>query len=144
MKKLAIGVDDFKKLRDYNACFVDKSLYIEEVIEDISEVLLFPRLRRFGKILNIRMLQYFFSNKNTEENRKLFDGQAITNSPVFAKHQGQCPVVTLSFKSCKDYSYENVGRKTKEVEQVFQSFLLGMTFNGKRVWAKTKMNSRPS
>lgn len=64
MKKLAIGVDDFKKLRESDAYFVDKSLLIEEIIEDGSEVLLFPRPRRFGKTLNMSMLQYFFSNKN--------------------------------------------------------------------------------
>ncbi len=106
MKKLAIGVDDFKKLREHNAYFVDKSLFIGEVIKDISDVLLFPRPRRFGKSLNMSMLKYFFSNKNTEENRRLFDGLAITNSTVFEQHQGQYPVVSLSFKSCKGQSYD--------------------------------------
>ncbi len=108
MKKLAIGVDDFKKLRENNAYFVDKSLFIEEVIEDISEVLLFPRPRRFGKTLNMSMLHYFFTNKSTEENRRLFDGLAITKSHVFEKHLGQYPVVFLSFKSCKGDSYEKI------------------------------------
>jgi len=105
MKKLAIGVDDFKKLREHNAYFVDKSLFIEEVIEDISDVLLFPRPRRFGKTLNMSMLQYFFFNKNTEENRSLFDGLAITKSPVFEEHFGQYPVISLSFKSCKGQNF---------------------------------------
>ncbi|MCF8367100.1 MAG: ATP-binding protein [Bacteroidales bacterium] len=105
MKKLAIGVDDFKKLREHNAYFVDKSLFIEEVIEDISDVLLFPRPRRFGKTLNMSMLQYFFSNKNTEENRRLFDGLTITQSPVFEEHFGQYPVISLSFKSCKGQNF---------------------------------------
>ena len=56
MKKFAIGVDDFKKLREHNAYVVDKSQYMEDVIEDISEVLLLPRPRRFGKTLNMSML----------------------------------------------------------------------------------------
>jgi hypothetical protein len=106
MKKLAIGVDDFKKLREHNAYFVDKSLFVKEVIEDISDVLLFPRPRRFGKTLNMSMLNYFFTNKNSEDNRRLFDGLAITRSPVFDRHQGQFPVVSLSFKSCKGNSFD--------------------------------------
>jgi len=106
MKKLAIGVDDFKKLRDSDAYFVDKSLLIEEIIEDRSEVLLFPRPRRFGKTLNMSMLNYFFLNKNTEENRQLFEGLAITQSPVFNQYQGKYPVVFLSFKSCKGNRFD--------------------------------------
>ena len=106
MKKLAIGVDDFKKLRDSDAYFVDKSLLIEEIIEDRSEVLLFPRPRRFGKTLNLSMLNYFFINKNTEENQQLFEGLAITQSPVFNQYQGKYPVVFLSFKSCKGNRFD--------------------------------------
>jgi hypothetical protein len=108
MKKLAIGEDDFKLLRQGNNYFVDKSLFVEEVINDASRVLLFPRPRRFGKTLNMSMLQYFFSNKNTEENRRLFDGLVITQSPVFEEHFGQYPVISLSFKSCKGDSYEKI------------------------------------
>ncbi len=108
MKKLAIGEDDFKLLRQGNHYFVDKSLFIEEVINDASRVLLFPRPRRFGKTLNLSMLQYYFTNKNTEENRQLFDGLAITKSPVFEQHFGQYPVVFLSFKSCKGDSYNKI------------------------------------
>jgi len=108
MKKLAIGEDDFKLLRQGNHYFVDKSLFIEEVINDASRVLLFPRPRRFGKTLNMSMLHYFFINKNVEENRQLFDGLAITKSPVFEQHQGQYPVIFLSFKSCKGDSYEKI------------------------------------
>jgi len=108
MKKLAIGEDDFKLLRQGNHYFVDKSLFISEVISDASRVLLFPRPRRFGKTLNMSMLYYFFSNKNTEVNIKLFDGLAITKSPVFEQHQGQYPVVFLSFKSCKGDTYEEI------------------------------------
>ena len=86
MKKLAIGEDDFKVFRQNDNYFVDKSLFVEEVIDDASRVLLFPRPRRFGKTLNMSMLHYFFTNKNAEENRRLFDGLAITKSPVFQQH----------------------------------------------------------
>ncbi len=108
MKKLAIGVDDFMKLREYDAYFVDKSLLIEEIIEEPKEVLLFPRPRRFGKTLNMSMMHYFFTNENPEENRKLFDGLAITQRPAWEQHQGKYPVISLSLKSCKGSSYELV------------------------------------
>jgi hypothetical protein len=101
MKKLAIGVDDFEKLIKSKAYFVDKSQFIEDVIKDVSDVLLFPRPRRFGKTLNMSMLYYFFTNKNAIENRKLFDGLWITQSEVFELHQGKYPVISLSLKSCK-------------------------------------------
>ncbi|MDD3664549.1 MAG: AAA family ATPase [Bacteroidales bacterium] len=108
MKKLAIGEDDFKLLRQGNNYFVDKSLFIQEVIEDASRVLLFPRPRRFGKTLNMSMLHYFFTNKNVEENRQLFTGLAITQSPVFVQYQGQYPVISLSLKSCKGDNFEKI------------------------------------
>jgi len=123
MKKLAIGVDDFKKLREHNAYFVDKSLFIEAVLHDVSDVMLFPRPRRFGKTLNMSMLHYFLSNKNLEDNRRLFDGLAVTKSPVFEQHFGQYPVVSLSFKSCKGDSYEKIFYSIKSViAKVFKEY----------------------
>jgi len=104
MKKLAIGVDDFKKLREYDAYFVDKSLLIEEIIEEPKEVLLFPRPRRFGKTLNMSMMHYFFTNENPGDNRKLFDGLAITQRPAWEQHQGKYPVIFLSLKEIKTQS----------------------------------------
>jgi hypothetical protein len=135
MKKLAIGVDDFKRLREAGAYFVDKSLFIEAVIEDVSDVLLFPRPRRFGKTLNMSMLHYFLTNKNTEENRRLFDGLAITKSPVFEQYFGQFPVVSLSFKSCKGKTYEEVytsiitiiGKTFQEYEYILEKDVLSKT-----------------
>jgi len=128
MKKLAIGEDDFKLLRQGNNYFVDKSLFIEEVVNDASRVLLFPRPRRFGKTLNMSMLHYFLTNKNTEENRKLFDGLAITQSPVFEQHQGQYPVISFSLKSCKGDDFDTVYSELisivaegfKEHEEIFE------------------------
>ena len=62
MKPIAIGTDDFKTIIDNNGLFIDKTLFIKEIIDDISTVLLFPRPRRFGKSLNMSMLKYYFSN----------------------------------------------------------------------------------
>ncbi len=107
MQGIAIGVDDFKNLREKGSYFVDKSLFIEDIMSSDSDIMLFPRPRRFGKTLNMSMLKYFFSLHDAEENRKLFAGLAIEKSEVFEKHQGQYPVVFLSLKSCKGKSFES-------------------------------------
>ena len=64
MKKIPIGIDDFKKIRENDIYYVDKTKYIEEILVDASEVKLFTRPRRFGKTLNMSMLKYFFDIKN--------------------------------------------------------------------------------
>ena len=64
MKKVPIGIDSFNEIISDNYYFADKSLFIKDIIEDGSKVLLIPRPRRFGKSLNMSMLKYFFTNKN--------------------------------------------------------------------------------
>jgi hypothetical protein len=78
MPQFRIGTDDFKKLRDENGYFVDKSLLIKEIIEG-SDVTLLPRPRRFGKTLNMTMLRYFFE-KNEISNSYLFEGLKSHNT----------------------------------------------------------------
>jgi putative sterol carrier protein len=107
MQGIAIGVDDFKNLREKGSYFVDKSLFIEEIMNSDSDIMLFPRPRRFGKTLNMSMLKYFFSLHDAEENRKLFAGLAIEKTEVWEKHQGKYPVVFLSLKSVKAESFED-------------------------------------
>lgn len=111
MKKLAIGVDDFKLLIDQNSYFVDKSLFIEQIIGDGSQVMLFPRPRRFGKTLNMSMLNYFFNHNNAEENRGLFKGLSIEKSEVFEKYQGKFPVVFMSMKDVKSQNSNDFKKK---------------------------------
>ena len=77
-KPLPIGVDNFKKLIDKGYYFVDKSLYIKELLDMQSEVTLITRPRRFGKTLNMSMLKYFFE-KTEEDNNYLFKGLKIMN-----------------------------------------------------------------
>ena len=90
MPVFRIGADDFKKLRDNNGYFVDKSLLMKEIIEG-NDVTLLPRPRRFGKTLNMTMLRYFF--ELSDDNRKyLFEDLAIADHPGCMKHQGQYPV----------------------------------------------------
>ena len=80
MKKLPIGLSDFKELIEENYYYFDKTNFIDEVIKDGSKVKLFARPRRFGKTLNMSMLKYFFDIKKAEENRKLFKSE---NIPAF-------------------------------------------------------------
>ncbi|MFO7862594.1 MAG: AAA family ATPase [Salinivirgaceae bacterium] len=119
---LAIGVDDFKTLREKGSYFVDKSLFVKELFDNASDILLFPRPRRFGKTLNMSMLKYFFSIENAEENRKLFSGLAIEKTDTFEKHQGKYPVIFLSLKSCKGKSFEDIFSNAKDViSKVYQT-----------------------
>ena len=105
MKKIPIGVDDFKKLIENNALYIDKTKFIIELLDDAAEVKLFTRPRRFGKTLNMSTLKYFFDIKNANENRRLFNGLDIEKSPYFSE-QGQYPVVFISLKGIKNNWYK--------------------------------------
>ena len=104
-KGIAIGESDFKTIIEKNCYYFDKTQWIEEIIKDGAAVKLFTRPRRFGKTLNMTTLKYFFTMKNAEENRKLFEGLDISKSEYF-KYQGQYPVLFLSLKDIKKSSWE--------------------------------------
>ena len=110
MKRLAIGLSDFKHLIEEDFYYFDKTAFIEDVIKDGSQVKLFTRPRRFGKTLNISMLKYFFDIENREENRKLFKNLYIEKTEAF-KEQGQYPVIFLSLKDLKASTWEEMERK---------------------------------
>ena len=99
-KGLAIGVSDFKTIIEKNCYYFDKTSWIEELIKDGAGVKLFTRPRRFGKTLNMTTLKYFFTMRNAEKNKKLFEGLDISKSEYF-KYQGQYPVLFLSLKDVK-------------------------------------------
>ena len=69
MKKIPIGVEDFREIIKNNYCYIDKTKLIEEIVKDGSKVKLFTRPRRFGKTLNMSTLKYFFDVKEAERNR---------------------------------------------------------------------------
>ncbi|WP_338948257.1 ATP-binding protein [Fusobacterium nucleatum] len=116
MKKLPIGLSDFKELIEENYYYFDKTNLIDEVIKDGSKVKLFARPRRFGKTLNMSMLKYFFDIKEAEENRKLFKDLYIEKTENF-KEQGQYPVVFLSLKDLKARTWEEMERGIKNLLQ---------------------------
>ena len=105
MKKIPIGVEDFREIIKNNYCYIDKTKLIEEIVKDGSKVKLFTRPRRFGKTLNMSTLKYFFDVKEAERNRKLFKDLYIENSPVFSE-QGKYPVIFISMKGISNDTYE--------------------------------------
>ncbi len=109
MKKLPIGISDFRKVIRDNNYFVDKSMFIHELINSNAQVSLMPRPRRFGKTLNLSMLQYFF--EHGEENSYLFKDLAISDTDEFKTHINKFPVIFLSFKDVKNSSFENTYKK---------------------------------
>lgn len=100
MRPIAIGVSDFRNIIANNCFYVDKTKFIEELVNDMTAVHLITRPRRFGKTLNLSMLKYFYDIEGNTENRKLFDGLYISNSSAI-KEQGKYPVIFLSFKDVK-------------------------------------------
>ena len=104
--KLPIGVSNFKDIIEKNYYYFDKTKFIENILEDGSQVKLFTRPRRFGKTLNISMLKYFFDVKNKNENRKLFEGLNISKSEYFDM-QGNFPVISISFKKYQEKDWKN-------------------------------------
>ena len=114
MKKIPIGIEDFKMLITDDYFYIDKTKFIEEILNDGALVKLFTRPRRFGKTLNMSMLKHFFDIRKAEENRKLFDDLYIKNSPVF-KEQGKYPVVFVSMKEIKGTTWEEMQVSFKKV-----------------------------
>ena len=105
-KPLPIGIEDFKEVIDSGYYFVDKTLMIKDLIVNKVKVGLFTRPRRFGKTLNMSMIQRFFE-KTDESNAYLFDRLKISEYPECMQYQGQYSVISLSLKSMKQGSYKD-------------------------------------
>ena len=122
MKRLAIGVSDFKKIIEGDFYYFDKTKLIEEIINDGSEVKLFARPRRFGKTLNMSTLKYFFDVENKEENKEIFKGLYIEKTDAF-KEQGQYPVIFLSLKDLKALTWEQMEKAIKSaISRLFSEY----------------------
>ncbi len=111
-KRIPIGVDDFSKLinKDNNYLFIDKSLFIKDLIDQGTEVSLIMRPRRWGKTLNMSMLQHFFSPEiNGFSTKGIFDDLKIgkeNNGYYLNKYHAKHPVIFITFKDVKENSYE--------------------------------------
>ena len=106
--KVSLGKSNFKRMIESKSFFVDKSLFIKEVIEEGSEVVLITRPRRFGKSLNFSMLKYFFDIK--EDSSELFKGLKISREEESLKHMNKYPVVDIDFKGIDGDNWEGVKR----------------------------------
>mgnify|MGYP003289586657 FL=1 len=104
-RNIAIGIQSFDKLREGNYFYVDKTSFIKEWWESGDDVTLITRPRRFGKTLNISMLENFFSVKYANRG-DLFEGLAIWKEETYQKLQGTYPVISLSFANIKEKDYQ--------------------------------------
>jgi len=122
LKGLPIGREDFKEIRENDFYYVDKTKYIEELLLDGTQVKLFCRPRRFGKTLSMSTLRYFFDIKNGEENRKLFDGLCISNSPMMSE-QGKYPVIFITMKGVSNSNFkEAFERIADKVSTLYRNY----------------------
>lgn len=108
LKKLPIGIENFEEMRREDFYYVDKSHVIEQLLTQWGKVNLFTRPRRFGKSLNMSMLQSFFE---IGKDKTLFDGLRISdNQELCEKYQGKFPVVSVSLKGINGATYEEARR----------------------------------
>lgn len=114
-KKLPIGISDFRKVIEEDFYYVDKSLFIKEIIDTSSESILLPRPRRFGKTLNLSMLRYFYE-KTDEDTGRLFRHLDIRRQgEAYIRKQGRHPVIFLTFKDVKCGNWDECEKLLKRV-----------------------------
>ena len=125
-KPLPIGVDNFEDIVKSRYCYVDKTMFIKELLDLKGKVNLFTRPRRFGKTLNLSMLRYFFEDtgdvKKNEENQSLFQGLKIMEQgEEYTQHMGNYPVINLTLKSAKQPTFESAyGKMKRAIADEFQ------------------------
>ena len=112
-KKLPIGIDGFEKIRTNDFYYVDKTLFIKELLQNWGEVNLFTRPRRFGKSLNMSMLKCFFE---TGGDPALFEGLKIREEKALCeKYMGKFPVISISLKSVDGLKYDSAAAALRTV-----------------------------
>ncbi|MBQ1658415.1 MAG: AAA family ATPase, partial [Clostridia bacterium] len=141
---MPIGKSDFAKVRTAGDYYIDKTMLIEQITASGAEVTLFTRPRRFGKSLNMSMLQHFFDIR--EKSESLFEGLAISkNKALCDSWMNQYPTILVSFKDVGSSNFESAFellksiisklyeshdyllscKLTKRQEKLFNSFLMG-------------------
>ncbi|MCF7799899.1 ATP-binding protein [Candidatus Babeliales bacterium] len=136
LKKLPVGISDFKELIENNYYFVDKTYFIKEIINADAKVLLLPRPRRFGKTINLSMLRFFFEKTiplrpggfagqdggqaggyggQAISNKQLFRGLKIEKCQECMSYQEQYPVIFFTLKDIKETNWESTFNKIKDL-----------------------------
>lgn len=111
-RTVAIGTQDFEELIKNNCFYIDKTMFIKEWWENHDNTTLITRPRRFGKTLNLSMIEKFFSVDYAERG-DLFEGLTIWQEEKYRQIQGTYPVISLSFANIKDQEFKVVRKKTK-------------------------------
>lgn len=111
--KLPVGIEDFAEIRQAGFYYVDKTKFIEQLLDGWGKVNLFTRPRRFGKTLNMSMLRYFFE---IGADASLFDGlQIAKNKKLCEEYQGKYPVIFLSFKNVEGLTFADAQYRLAEL-----------------------------
>lgn len=113
-RTIGIGVQSFEKIRERNYFYIDKTDFIREWWESGDDVTLINRPRRFGKTLNMSMLEMFFSVDYADRG-DLFEGLSIWEKEEYRNIQGTYPVISLSFARVKETNYEDTRNKICEI-----------------------------
>ncbi len=114
LKRLPVGYEDFGEIIEKDFYYVDKTMLIEQILNQGSKVSLITRPRRFGKSLNMSMLKYFFK---LDTDKTLFDGLYISNNKELCdKYMGKYPVISISLKNVESLDF--VGAKKKIIELI--------------------------
>ena len=113
-RTIGIGIQDSEKIRKHNIFYIDKTPFIKEWWESGDDVTLITRPRRFGKTLNLNMLDYFFSNQHPNRG-DLFEGLSIWEEEKYRQLQGTYPVISLSFARIKADNYPTVRENICEI-----------------------------
>ena len=109
-RKIGIGIQNFEKLREKDCFYIDKTSFMKEWWESNDDVTLITRPRRFGKTLNMSMVETFFSVKYADRG-DLFEGLSIWEEEEYRKIQGTYPVISLSFANVKEKEYKTARKK---------------------------------
>ncbi len=109
-----IGLQSFEKIQERHCFYVDKTKFIKEWWENEDEVTLITRPRRFGKTLNMSMVEQFFSVKYAGRG-ELFQGLSVWEDEKYRKLQGTYPVISLSFASVKEKDYESTVQRINQI-----------------------------
>ncbi|WP_047266323.1 AAA family ATPase [Marinitoga sp. 1155] len=135
LKRLPIGDSDFKTVIEDNAYYIDKSMLIKEIITG-GRVILITRPRRFGKTLNMSMLEYFF--KNDEDNKHLFENLKIyEEKEIIEKYLNKYPVIYLTFKDLKEKNYtEMISTLRKKISDLYREYVYLIESERLNKWEK--------
>jgi len=115
MKLVPKGISDYQKVIDQNKYYIDKTLLIKDVL-DIGEAILYTRPRRFGKTLNMSMLQCFFE-KTEEDKTFYFQDKKVWQNKECRKHFSKYPVIFLTFKDCKEKTVQKMREAIQSIIQ---------------------------